>query len=55
MSDRKTNLNCLYLMLATFEQNRGVQITRNFEIFEKDRVFENNLEVVSVAETIIVT
>ena len=48
-------------MLAKFEQNYMVQPTRNFELFDKKRVFKNHfwqivvtiLEDVSVAETIV--
>ena len=32
---------CLYHMLVTFEQNRMVQTTRNFELFDKKRKTKN--------------
>ena len=48
-------------MLVKFQQNRMVQATRNFELFDKTRVFYNHfwqrvdaiLEDVSVAEIIV--
>ena len=47
-------------MLVKFEQNRMIQITRNFELFDKNRVFNNHfwqrvdtiLKDLSVAEII---
>ena len=38
---RKT---CLYHMLVKFEQNRIAQTTRNFELFDKKRVFYNHFD-----------
>ena len=48
-------------MLLKFEQNCMVQTTRNFELFDKNRFYQNHfwqsvdtiLEDVSVAETIV--
>ena len=48
-------------MLVKFEQNGMVQTTRNFELFDKNRVSKNHfwqgvdaiLEDISVAETIV--
>ena len=48
-------------MLVKFEQNRMVQTTQSFELFDKHQIFKNHfwqilhaiLEDVSVAETII--
>ena len=48
-------------MLVEFEQNRMVQTTRNFELFDKNRVFYNHfwqrvdaiLEDIYVAEIIV--
>ena len=48
-------------MLVEFEQNRMVQTTRNFELFDKNRVFYNNfwqrveaiLKDVSVAKIVV--
>ena len=53
---------CLYYMLVEFEQNRMVQTTRNFELFDKKSGFLKKhfwqsidaiLEDVSAAETIV--
>ena len=49
-------------MLVKFEQNRMIQTTRNFDLFDKNQVFKKHfdkaltpfiLEDVSVTETII--
>ena len=49
-------------MLVKFEQNRMVQTTQNFELFDKNKVFWNNFwqsdgaileDYFSVAETIV--